>query len=141
MAAQFSVRYTVAAALIRKNISLRDFEEKAIVDPEVLELTKKIKITVDHDIQGRPVTPSTVIVKLKSGDRISEKVSVLKGQPENPLTREELLMKLKALLSYSAYPIDEMVFDEIVDMVDNLETLDDVNHLIKLLDLRTELSP
>nr|NIR16481.1 MmgE/PrpD family protein [Desulfobacterales bacterium] len=35
---QFSLQYKVGAALIRKNISLQDFEEEAVRDPNVMNL-------------------------------------------------------------------------------------------------------
>jgi len=91
--------------LIRKNISLKDFEEDAVKDPEVMDLTKKIKIKIDHDLEGRPLTPSKIRVELKNGEIIVEKIDIMKGQPKNPLDREELLKKFQELCSYSVVHI------------------------------------
>lgn len=130
---QFSLQYTVGAALARKNISLQDFEEEAVRDPAVMGLTKKIKITVDHEIKGRPLVPSTIKVELNNGEIITERIDVMKGQPENPLDREELLQKVRDLLPYSALPIDKARFEKIVNVAENLEQLDDISVLTNLL--------
>lgn len=132
---QFSLQYKVGAALIRKNISLQDFEEEAVRDPNVMNLTKKIKIEVDHDLEGRPLVPSTVTVELNNGETITEKIDGMKGQPENPLDRGELLKKLQDLLPYSVLPMGEEKFREIVSVVENLEALDDMRALTNLLNL------
>ncbi|MDI7260579.1 MAG: hypothetical protein QME90_11740 [Thermodesulfobacteriota bacterium] len=110
-----------------------NFEENAVRDPEVMNLAKRIKIKVDHTLKGRPLAPSTIRIELNRGETVTEKIDVMKGQPGNPLTREELLQKMKGFLSYAVFSIDERKFEELVTVVENLEQLDDVSGLANLL--------
>jgi 2-methylcitrate dehydratase PrpD len=131
--AQFSLQYTVAASLIRKKISLEDFEEVAVRDPQVMDLTKKIKIVVDPSLPERSLTPSTVKIELKNGEKVTYKTEFMKGQPQNRLNRDDFFQKLHGLLSYSNMPVTEKKLEEIFTMLENLEELDDMRKLTGLL--------
>jgi 2-methylcitrate dehydratase PrpD len=130
--AQFSIQYTLAASLIRKGLSLKDFEEEAVRDPEVLELAKKIRISADHSIKGRPNVPATVKVAMKSGEVISETIEIMRGDPRNRLSWDELWSKAVPLRSYATPPFPEGRLKEILRAVQQLEHMKDVRELANL---------
>ncbi|MDO8567726.1 MAG: MmgE/PrpD family protein, partial [Dehalococcoidales bacterium] len=47
--AQFSIAYTVAVALARRNVALDDFEENIIRTPELVNLAEKVKVVVSPE--------------------------------------------------------------------------------------------
>lgn len=130
--AQFSIQYTVAATLIRKSLSLKDFEEEAVRDPEVMELAKKIKISADPSIKGRPNVPATIRVEMKTGEEIVETIEIMKGDPRNRLNWDELWTKVAALRSYAASPFPESRLKEILQYVQKLEHMKDMRELASL---------
>ncbi len=131
--AQFSIQYTVAATLIRKNLSLKDFEEAAVSDPEVMELAKKIKISIDHSIKGRPNVPATVRVEMKTGEEIAGTIEVMRGDPRNRLSWDELWTKIAGLRSYAVSAFPESRLTEIFHVVQKLEDVKDIRNLASLL--------
>lgn len=130
---QFSLQYTVAAALIRKGLSLKDFEVEAVKDPEAMKLAKRIRITVDHSIKGRPLVPATVKVEMQTGEEIEEKIEVMKGAPQNRLSWDDLWTKLDGLRSYCIAPLTEGQYAKILKTVQSLEGMKDAKELTKLL--------
>jgi 2-methylcitrate dehydratase PrpD len=131
--AQFSIQYTVAATLIRRSLSLKDFEEAAVRDPEVMELAKKIKISVDHSIKGRPNVPATVKVEMKTGEQIAGTIDVMRGDPRNRLSWEELWTKVAGLRSFAVSAFPESRLTEIFQVVQRLEEVKDMQKLAGLL--------
>ena len=130
---QFSIQYTVAAALIRKSLSLKDFEDAAVRDPEVMALAKKIKITVNHDIKGRPNVPATVKVEMKNGERIVETIEIMRGDPRNRLSWEALWTKIGGLRSYAVSDFPESRLTAIFKAVQKLDEMKDIKKLAGLL--------
>jgi 2-methylcitrate dehydratase PrpD len=122
----------VAATLIRKSLSLKDFEEAAVRDPEVMGLAKKVKISVDHSIKGRPNVPATVKVEMKTGEQIAGTIDVMRGDPRNRLSWDELWTKVAGLRPYAIFDFPENRLAEIFQVVQKLEEVKDVRKLARL---------
>ena len=86
--AQFSVYFQAAAALTEGAINWDSYSR--LKDPKILELTRRIKVEKDASLNPRT---SKVILKTKKGERHEKLVELPKGEPENPLTWEEVVKK------------------------------------------------
>ena len=60
-------------------------------------------------------------------------VHYVKGHPKNPMTMDDMIEKFRACLPFSATPISEDRMNEIVSTVANLEQVDDVAVIARLL--------
>jgi 2-methylcitrate dehydratase PrpD len=69
----------------------------------------------------------------KAGEAFETRVEYPKGDPENPLTWDELIRKFKDL---TAPTFEESVKREIVDLVKNLEAEKNLERLTSLLAIR-----
>lgn len=133
--AQFSLPYCVSVAVIRKKAFVEEFTEKSIKNRKILSLIPKVKWAIDpKDDENYPKYYSaTVKIIMKNGKEYQSKVNYPKGDPENPVTKEELEQKFYEL-SYKI--IGDKKVKEITKIVWDLENLRSLRNLTKLL--RTE---
>ena len=127
--AAFSYRYTIATALLRKNVTPEHFLSQSISDPEIDLLIQKIKLVGQ---KGDPTLQAELMVKMKDGRELSESTVAPKGDPTNPMSREEIIAKFMANVDFSKTVTRENA-KKILSIIDNLEKLDSVEKLTKLL--------
>ncbi len=97
--AKFSLQYTVAHALLYGSVRLNAFTPERMSDPAIRSLMKKIVCVADPVLsKGYPnQRAAQVDIDLKDGSRLSYFQPYRKGDPELPLTDEELNAKFKEL--------------------------------------------
>ena len=115
--AKMSIPYSVAVALIYGSANLYNFSSEAIVDPDVLTLAKKVSVRSNDELSK--LCPekrvSIVTVYYIDGTEIRKRIDYPKGEPENPLTKEELEAKFRSLAMYGGLTEEEC--DEVIDEV------------------------
>lgn len=137
--AQFSMAYVVAASIVDGKLDLDSFTDEAIKRPDVLQLTPKIKTVVDPDIERESpryppsASPGRVVIKTKDGKAYEKRVDYAKGNPKNPMTKQELRDKFYHCAAYAARPLPKENLDNVVSLVDKLEEVEDVTKIIPLL--------
>ena len=101
--AKMSTPYSLAVALIKNSASILEYSKSSIVDNEVLELTKKISVVANDKLSELVPEKRAAIVtiELLNGEKLTEEVYYPKGEPENPITEEELDAKFLSLLEYA----------------------------------------
>lgn len=94
---KFSIQYTLACALLNGSYGIADMDPPRLTD-DVLKLIEKIHLIPDIMMEDRSkgIRGTKVEVIMKDGQREEETVLVPKGDPEKPLTREDIIDKLKA---------------------------------------------
>ncbi len=130
--AKMSIPYSVAVALLKGKAGITEYENDCIRDSEILNLTKKIRVIADSNFSRTFPAEQTALIEIKMNDgRIfSERVDYPKGEPENPMSIEEVKEKFESLVLFSGRAKKEA--DEIFDAVMNIENCFD-----SLLDLIT----
>ncbi|MCK4784721.1 MAG: MmgE/PrpD family protein [Desulfobacteraceae bacterium] len=131
--AQFNVRYCVASALLRKGLRLKDFDEPAIRDPKIMEITDRIYVTPDPDLEKQGHNAAVVLVKTTQGITYETIVGLPRGSPESPLTRGEHIERFNNCFGYAGKPLPQENAERILSMVSQLEELPDICNLIPLL--------
>jgi len=130
--AKFSTPYCIAAAITYGKLGLEEFTPDKIVDKRLLRLARKVKVEVDPTFEE--LVPekrgASVEISTKKGDKYVWTVENPKGEPEIPISNEELQEKFKNLAS----PIldDNRVYD-IITTVDRLEKVKDINNFTEYL--------
>ena len=99
--AKLSTPYAVAAGLLRGRADLSVFEP---LDSRIVELARKVSVTEDPSLTAKSPQMRIAVVKvlLKDGTTMESRVDYAKGDPENPMTPEELAEKNRMLLAYCA---------------------------------------
>jgi 2-methylcitrate dehydratase PrpD len=98
---QFSLPFGVAVALAKRQAGLAEFTLNMLQDPDVKALMPKVGYSRDPELEKNypKEWPAWVRVALTNGKEISSHVRYPKGDPENPLSWDELITKYQALTS------------------------------------------
>lgn len=127
--ARFSMEYCVARALVDGQMGLAQFDEEKIQSPDVRDLVQKVHYSHPDDIGQGVDQPQEVVLRLRDGRTCSRKGDVIKGDPENPISWEELCLKYRDCAG-RFLPAPEV--DRLLELVSNLETLDDITRCIQV---------
>lgn len=129
--AAFSIRYTVADALLRKSVVPEHFSDEAIRDPRITNLIDLMKLPATLAPAG-PVAIE-IKVKMKDGKVFSAQNGPTKGDiKKNPLSRQEIEAKYRHNVAYSK-TISIANSEKVMEMISNLEALKDTRQLSALL--------
>jgi 2-methylcitrate dehydratase PrpD len=91
VAAQFSLAYTMALALVHGRVALDQFRpERILSDRAVRDLAARVAVCAHDD----EVFRQHMTVHLTDGRRLEHRLHDLKGMPERPLSEAELSAKL-----------------------------------------------
>ncbi len=97
--ADHSMAYCVAVALLDGDVTLRSFDDDRLVDPKILGLMDKTKITEDPELNaGYPKgIPNHLTVTLADGTKLEKRIDYPRGHNLNPMTDDEVIAKFKRL--------------------------------------------
>ncbi len=97
--ADHSMAYCVAVALLDGDVTLRSFDDDRLVDPRILGLMDKTKITEKPELnEGYPKgIPNHLTVTLADGTKLEKRVDYPRGHNLNRMTDEEVVAKFKRL--------------------------------------------
>ena len=129
--ADHSLPYCIAVALAKGNVLPSDFEDDALRDPFIWSLLDKIKVAANPEIDALfpKVKRAIVTIKTNKGE-FKKQEDFAKGQPERPLSEEELISKFKA---NSGKKISSSRMEDIVKATQELENIDKIGEYMKLL--------
>lgn len=98
IAAQFSVQFALAVALLYDRIGPAEVTDAHIHDPAILALARKVRVSVDDalDRQFPAKTMARVTIHAQRGDYRTT-IEYPRGNPENPLSNAELEAKFQLL--------------------------------------------
>lgn len=100
--AKLSTPFSVALALVRSSAGYADYNEANLNDYWINKITRKVKVIEDEELTKRSpgVRGSRVTFYLKNGGVFEAPCLYPKGEPENPLTQEELESKFQSMAQY-----------------------------------------
>ncbi len=114
--AKMSIPYSTAVGLIYGKAGLQEFSEKEVHNTDVLDLTKKVKVTADSRLSAEFPSIQAAVVSIKTNDNeYIKRVDYPKGEPENPLNDEEFKDRYNNLMMYSGVQskISEDIFNTV----------------------------
>lgn len=123
--AQYSLPFSVASAIMDNEVSPESISETdlGLFNPERIALSEKVQISESDDYNA--VFPAErwahAIITLKDGTRLTSPGSIAKGNPENPLTDQEIKDKFFRLSSTRLSSDQQSL---IFSMCDNMAALD-----------------
>ena len=112
--AKLSTPYAVALAIVKGSAEYADYNEENLNDYWIKNLTRKVKVIEDDNLtaQSPAVRGARVTLYLKDGGLFETPCLYPKGEPENPLTQEELENKFRGLAMYGGLTSGEC--DELI---------------------------
>ncbi|RZK26723.1 MAG: MmgE/PrpD family protein [Flavobacterium sp.] len=119
--AKMSTPYSVAVALATGRAGLSEFSDEIIQNKNVVELTKKVTVEAIEELTALVPNKRAAIleIELKNNTRYTKRVDLPKGEPENPVSDQELEDKFISLALYSGK--SELDCAQILGCVWNIE--------------------
>lgn len=129
--AKMSMPFAVALALCKGSAGMEDFNEANVADEEILAVTRKVKVVENEELSSLvPKKRASILnITMKDGTTLSHRVDYPKGEPENPLTDEELIQKFNSLAMASG--LSEQNCNKVIEFI-NQPTFN-INALVDLL--------
>jgi 2-methylcitrate dehydratase PrpD len=126
---KFSMPYCVAVALLDGALGFAQFTDERVRRADIRALMPKVRMVIHPDQTTRECLPtrfSEVTITLRDGRRFRRRVHQAKGQPQNPLTDAELVLKFR---DCAGRVLDAERTDALLAAVQRLETLPDASVL------------
>lgn len=130
---QFSAQYCVANILLRGRPTLRHFEADSVRDPDIRPYLSKVSVSPDPALDARGHTALDMEVETTGGRVYRTGLDVAPGFPGNPLSRDEHVRRFRDCLEYADAWFAAGKADDILSMIESLDTCGDVRSLVNLL--------
>lgn len=129
-AAQFSVQFTTAAALVRRRFTLDDLDDATLRDSDILALADRVEYAVDEKTTFPRFYSGAVEVTLRDGRVLEAREDVNRGAPERPLSGADIERKFS---DSAGRVLPKAQVAHIAETVLAIELLDDVAAFAHLL--------
>jgi len=133
VAGKMSIPFAVALAIVKGSVGFTDFTDENIFNAEVQRIMKASEVLVDDALtaQAPGIREAIVKVDFADGTSLEESVKFPKGEPEYPLTEEDLRGKFADLAACGH--LDADVTAKIADLVIRGAKETKVRKLLELL--------
>ena len=129
------VQHMLAVALLDKTVTFASAHDLArLKDPATLRERAKITLIPDAELESlMPLRVAILELTLSDGTQLRQRVDSVRGTPENPMTREEVLAKSRDLITAV---LGEHKSSQLIAKVMSLDNLRDIRELRPLLQLQ-----
>src|SRR6266436_1457618 len=126
------VQHMMAVALLDKTLSFPSAHDKGrMKDPATLREREKVKLIPDEQLKRlMPLRVAIVELQLTDGAHLTQRVDNVRGTPQNPMTREEIVAKGRDLM---APILGTAQCAKLVERLLKLEQVKDIRELRPLL--------
>ena len=134
--AQFSIPFTVAAALVDGSVELGHFTDAALRRDDILSLAQRVDAFVDEDIErdwGRNISPAEVRIEMSDGTMHALRVDYPLGHPSRPMSTADFDAKAADCFRVSACPLPDDAPRQLRALVETIATAVDARVLVHAL--------
>ncbi len=134
-AAKFSIPFTVAAAIARRQVTLEEFTDEAIRDAGLLALAARVETRIDPAKDALPMLypPMDVRIETTDGRVIAGCEPFVKGHPSKPFTLGDCVERFVTAAGAAVRPLTRERLERFVSMVEDLEYVTDAGKMAPLL--------
>jgi 2-methylcitrate dehydratase PrpD len=127
---KFSIPYCIVTALRNGNVILSDFADDKVKDSSTQALISKVKFIPSVPKEGVVELGARITVRLNDGKEYSHEVTSPTGEPQNPVSDEELADKFKVC---SSLVLNKKDSGRILEIVRAFETVEDLTPLLDII--------
>ena len=122
------LQHMVAVMIIDKTASFKAAHDKPrMQDPEVLRVRAKVQLIGDEELEKLiPKRVAIVEVTLNDGTKLTERVESVRGTPENPMSREEVVAKARDLI------VPVLGASNAGSLIDKLMSLENLKNILEI---------
>lgn len=134
--AQFSIPYTVAAALTDGGVYLSHFAPAAFERADIMALARRVEGHVDADIErtsARGVTPAKVEIEMLDGSSYALQMEFPLGHPSCPMSAADFVQKAADCFAMAEVALGNTGSVDLKHAVDGLARAEDLSALLGVL--------
>lgn len=125
--------YLAAITLKRGTLSLSDFSDADLNDPDIQALAAKVRVTTNAVPGPAEFVPQSVTAKLSDGREVRSEITKLYGAPANPLTPQQHIEKFNSCVAFGLSEVKAAeTANRLKEYVDNLERAETCREIFKL---------
>jgi 2-methylcitrate dehydratase PrpD len=123
----------IAVMMIDKTASFKAAHDKPrMQDPEVLRQRAKVQLIGDEELEKLiPKRVAIVEITLNDGTILTERVESVRGTPENPMSREEIVAKSRDLMEPALGAAQTKSLIEKVLVLENVKSIRELRPLLQ----------
>ena len=125
-AAQFSVHYIVAAAMVRGRFTLAELDPESYTDPEILALCDRVSFAVTEETLFPRYFSGTVTIRTRDGRELTHYQKYNFGSDGNPLTADQVKEKFR---SNATRAVSAQRAERLLDAVMGMDEAPDLSEL------------
>lgn len=128
--ADHSLPYCIAAAVVARELTPKQFSKEALINSQILEMVPKVRAKLEPSFENRfpAEQPCAVEIKLKDGRIFKRERAYPKGDPRDQLSTEELKRKF-AVLAEGVLTQERQ--ENVFQTIEDLQEIDDISQLMK----------
>lgn len=130
LAARLSIPYCLSLAAYRRRVTLDEFTPANLHDPAIRDLMARVDIAMDEALnRDYPGGTAAMLLRVQAsgGRQYEEFVRYPKGNPNNPMTEDEVQAKFRAL---AARTLPAAQVGRLSDLLLRLETVSDIGEVM-----------
>jgi 2-methylcitrate dehydratase PrpD len=127
--AKFSIPFTVAVALGQGDVTLRDFSQERLADPNLHGLADKVRYVVEPAWTQAQSTRGALTLTLADGSRMTREVIAPLGHPRNPMDERAMQRKFADCLAVARHPVDAAAVRQLTGRLEGIEEVADMREL------------
>jgi len=128
---RFSLEHCLASAIVDKNVAFESFRDEKVLSTKLKEARKKIIVTVHPEWpSGRSNLSIPVIIKLKNGEELKNKVEKVKGTIDLPMSREE---QIERYWGFAKPFLSSGQIERSAKLILNLDELKDIEEVMNIV--------
>jgi 2-methylcitrate dehydratase PrpD len=125
------MEYCIAKSLMDGKVTMRHFTDHEVQEEPWQALIPGIRFEhPDNWGHGAVDLVTEIVIRLKDGEIYSHRVDIPKGEPENPMTEEELLAKFT---ESSSSGFEKKEIDELIQIIQYLDKTTDLKAFCEIL--------
>ncbi|MBX7170441.1 MAG: MmgE/PrpD family protein [Pyrinomonadaceae bacterium] len=130
--ADHSLPYCIAAAVVRRHLTPREFSPESLKNEQILSVIPKVKAVLKPSFEERfpAEQPCKVVITCANGAIYERERAYPKGDPRDQLSMAELKQKFEVLAEGI---LDKGQCEAVYEAVYGLENIEDIGDLMKLL--------
>jgi 2-methylcitrate dehydratase PrpD len=125
VAAQFSIQYSLASALLRRRLAIADIRPEAALDPEARAFAAKVEVKVDAANKSK-FAPAEVAIHTKIHGTLKRRVEHVPGTAQSPMSEADLHAKVRDCVVAAGVPKSAIVADRLIERAMMVEAVADM---------------
>jgi 2-methylcitrate dehydratase PrpD len=125
VAAQFSIQYSLASALLRRRLAIADIQPEAALDSEARAFAAKVAVKIDEANKGK-FAPAEVAIRTKTHGTLTRRVAHVPGTAQNPMSEADLHAKVRDCVAAAGLPGSAASADRLIERTMTIEIVADM---------------